>query len=146
MPTPGEARHVGQIIAAFVQKPGFTEGFNYQSAADIFREHAALSGFGNNNERAFDISALENISDALVNAITAPLCGQPEFKHTCSGERLSTGFVQSVMQVALTINNKKTLKLENSWLEDRIDQMVNSADRFALLGVPREMALSTKTG
>lgn len=63
LPAPGAARHDWQIIADFAQRLGFSKGFGYQSAADIFREHAALSGFENHGERAFDISALEAISD-----------------------------------------------------------------------------------
>jgi assimilatory nitrate reductase catalytic subunit len=44
---------------------GFEQAFQYQDASDIFREHAALSGFENNAEeglRDFDISALANMS------------------------------------------------------------------------------------
>ncbi|HEY8570357.1 nitrate reductase, partial [Microbulbifer sp.] len=63
---PGEARHDWEIICDVARRLGFTEAFDYQSSADIFREHAALSGFENNRDqalRAFDISALANISD-----------------------------------------------------------------------------------
>ena len=60
---PGDTKNDWQIIMEFAKKMGFNEGFNYTSAADIFREHAALSGFENNGERAFNISALENLSD-----------------------------------------------------------------------------------
>ena len=70
---PGEAKHDWQIMCEFAKKMGYLEGFNYQSAAEIFREHAALSGLNNpglNNpdlnkqgSRAFDISALQHISD-----------------------------------------------------------------------------------
>jgi len=60
---PGEAKHDWQILAEFAQAMGFNEGFNYQSPAEIFREHAALSGYRNNGTRCFDISALANLDD-----------------------------------------------------------------------------------
>jgi assimilatory nitrate reductase catalytic subunit len=42
---------------------GFGEQFAYSSAADIFREHAALSSFENEGSRDFDIGALASLSD-----------------------------------------------------------------------------------
>ena len=45
---------------------GWADAFAYQSAADIFAEHAALSAFENDGSRAFDIGALANTDyDAL---------------------------------------------------------------------------------
>ena len=43
---------------------GFGDGFAYRSAADVFREHAALSAFENDGTRDFDIGGLATISDA----------------------------------------------------------------------------------
>ena len=43
---------------------GYAEAFDYASSADIFREHAALSGFENDGSRDFDIGGLSKISDA----------------------------------------------------------------------------------
>ena len=43
---------------------GFADAFPYRGPADIFREHARLSGFENGGTRAFDISALSDVSDA----------------------------------------------------------------------------------
>jgi len=73
LPKPGDARHDWEIICAVGRRLGFSEAFDYQGPADIFREHAALSGFENNREqsrRAFDISALANISDAEYDNFT----------------------------------------------------------------------------
>ena len=47
---------------------GFTEQFSYQSARDVFVEHAALSGLANNGSRAFDISAFSDTTDAQYKA------------------------------------------------------------------------------
>ena len=60
---PGEARHDWRIVCDVARRMGF-QGFDYASAADIFREHAALSGFENDGARDFDISGLAGVCDA----------------------------------------------------------------------------------
>ncbi len=62
--TAGEARPDWWALARVADRLGWGDEFHYRSAADIFREHAALSGFENDGERAFDISGLATISDA----------------------------------------------------------------------------------
>ena len=54
---PGEARPDWRIICDVAARMGFAEAFDYQSPAEIFREHAALSGIANDGTRDFDISA-----------------------------------------------------------------------------------------
>ncbi|MCH8543000.1 MAG: molybdopterin-dependent oxidoreductase [Alcanivorax sp.] len=77
LPLPGEARQDWWIISAVAQRLGYAAAFDYASPAAIFREHAALSAYGNgqkgngkpgngeqgNARRAFDIGALAKISD-----------------------------------------------------------------------------------
>ncbi|MDD5461313.1 MAG: molybdopterin-dependent oxidoreductase [Methylococcales bacterium] len=61
----GRAKPDWWIITQIARRMGFEQAFDYQTASEIFREHAALSGFENNAEqglRDFDISALANIS------------------------------------------------------------------------------------
>ena len=60
---PGEAREDWWILSQVAKRMGYGDAFNYQSSADIFREHAALSGFENNGKRDFDISGLAAITD-----------------------------------------------------------------------------------
>lgn len=60
---PGEAKPDWQIICDIASAMGFQRGFAYGSPADIFREHAALSGFENGGRRVFDIGGLAHISD-----------------------------------------------------------------------------------
>lgn len=60
---PGQAKADWWIMSQVAKRMGFASSFNYQNSADIFREHAALSGFENNGQRDFDISAYEAISD-----------------------------------------------------------------------------------
>ena len=63
LPAPGESKADWWIISQVAQRMGFGEAFNYKHPAEIFREHAALSGFENDGKRAFDISGLAHLSD-----------------------------------------------------------------------------------
>ena len=58
LPLPGEAKPDWWIVTQVAQRLGFAEAFDYNSAADIFREHAALSAFENDGTRDFDIGAV----------------------------------------------------------------------------------------
>jgi len=61
----GSAKPDWWIITQVARRMGFERAFHYRNASEIFREHAALSGFENNAEqglRDFDISALAEIS------------------------------------------------------------------------------------
>ena len=61
--SPGEARPDWWIIGEIAKRLGFGAAFNFTSAADIFREHAALSAFENDGNRDFDIGGLKAVSD-----------------------------------------------------------------------------------
>jgi assimilatory nitrate reductase catalytic subunit len=56
LPLPGEARPDWWILSRVAARLGFGEAFTYGSPAEIFDEHARLSGFENEGTRAFDIS------------------------------------------------------------------------------------------
>jgi assimilatory nitrate reductase catalytic subunit len=66
---PGEARPDWWIVAQVARHLGFGDKFGYVSAADVFREHAALSAFENDGTRDFDIGALAQLTDAEFNAL-----------------------------------------------------------------------------
>lgn len=66
----GQAQPDWWIMSEVGKRLGFAAAFNYTSAADIFREHAALSGFENNGLRAFDIGGVAKISDKAYDALT----------------------------------------------------------------------------
>lgn len=66
---PGEAKPDWWIIGEVARRLGFGAGFAFQSAADIFREHAALSAFENNGSRDFDIGAMADLSDAAFDVM-----------------------------------------------------------------------------
>jgi assimilatory nitrate reductase catalytic subunit len=67
---PGEARPDWWMITQIARRMGFTDGFPYASAGEIFREHAALSGFENHGERAFDIHGLAHLDDPAYDALS----------------------------------------------------------------------------
>ena len=59
---PGEAKPDWWIVSEVARRMGFTHGFPYASAAEIFDEHARLSGTGNGGARGFDISGLAGLT------------------------------------------------------------------------------------
>jgi assimilatory nitrate reductase catalytic subunit len=69
LPVPGEARQDWWIITQVAQRMGFAAEFSDTKPAQIFREHARLSGFENAGKRAFDISALAELNDAEYDAL-----------------------------------------------------------------------------
>jgi assimilatory nitrate reductase catalytic subunit len=70
LPPPGEARPDWWMLSEVARRLGFADAFDYKTAADIFREHAALSAFENNGSRDFDIGALASLSDDGFDALT----------------------------------------------------------------------------
>jgi assimilatory nitrate reductase catalytic subunit len=60
---PGETKPDWWILCEVAKRLGFAAAFNFNSEADVFREHAALSAFENNGSRDFDIGALKAVSD-----------------------------------------------------------------------------------
>ncbi|MFY0616556.1 molybdopterin-dependent oxidoreductase [Shimia sp.] len=67
---PGEARHDWQIICDVAKRLGFENGFDFDSPAQIFREHAALSGLASEQGKDFDISGLAGVSDEDYESLT----------------------------------------------------------------------------
>src|SRR3954468_8034712 len=66
---PGESKPDWWIMAEVAKRLGFGAAFTFASAADIFREHAALSAFENAGARDFDIGALQALSDSDFDAM-----------------------------------------------------------------------------
>src|SRR5215216_6716821 len=67
--SPGEAKADWWILSEVAKRLGFGAAFEFNSAADIFREHAALSAFENDGIRDFDIGALQSLSDEAFDAM-----------------------------------------------------------------------------
>jgi assimilatory nitrate reductase catalytic subunit len=68
-PAPGEARPDWWMLMQLARRMGWAKAFDYRNPAQIFREHAALSAFENDGERAFDISGLAALDDAAYDAL-----------------------------------------------------------------------------
>jgi assimilatory nitrate reductase catalytic subunit len=88
--SPGEAKPDWWIIGEIAKRLGFGSAFDFNSAADIFREHAALSAFENDGERDFDIGGLKALSDEAFDAMAPvqwplPLDGQPQARFFADG-------------------------------------------------------------
>ena len=66
---PGEAKPDWWIMGEVARRLGFGAAFGFNSAADIFREHASLSAFENEGARDFDIGALQSLSDSDFDAM-----------------------------------------------------------------------------
>ncbi|SFG73710.1 assimilatory nitrate reductase (NADH) alpha subunit apoprotein [Palleronia marisminoris] len=63
LPPPGEARPDWWHITQVARRMGWRAAFDYQSPAEIFREHAALSGIAGGFGLDFDISGLADLND-----------------------------------------------------------------------------------
>jgi assimilatory nitrate reductase catalytic subunit len=80
LPLPGEAQPDWWMVAQVARRMGHADAFAYESAADIFREHAALSAFENDGTRDFDLGALSRIGDDSFDRLTPILwpCSEGE--------------------------------------------------------------------
>ena len=64
LPAPGNARPDWWIISEVARRMGHRKAFAYDAPDEIFAEHAALSAFENDGNRAFDIGACAKLDSA----------------------------------------------------------------------------------
>jgi assimilatory nitrate reductase catalytic subunit len=69
VPLPGEARPDWWQICEVARRMGYGSGFAYDGPAEIFAEHAALSGVDNDGGRDFDISGLAGLDRDAYDAL-----------------------------------------------------------------------------
>src|SRR5712691_9553046 len=69
----GEVKPDWWIVGEVAKRLGFGAAFDFNSPADVFREHAALSAFENNGGRDFDIGALQSLSDEAFDELAPVL-------------------------------------------------------------------------
>lgn len=69
LPPPGKARHDWDIMCDVARRMGYSSGFNYSGPAEVFREHAELSGHAADLGKDFDISGLANLTDLEYEAL-----------------------------------------------------------------------------
>jgi len=87
MPVPGEARPDWWIVARIAGVLGYGEAFAWQHPHEVFCEHAALSGYENDGQRAFDISGLATLSREAYDSL-APIQWPVNAAHPQGCERL----------------------------------------------------------
>lgn len=76
---PGESKPDWWMFTQLARRMGWTEAFAYDTAEQIFDEHAALSAFENEGMRGFDIGALVGMTDARLPAQwPTPARGEPQ--------------------------------------------------------------------
>jgi len=68
-PPTGQARHDWQIICDVAAKMGYQKAFEFTHVSQIFAEHAQLTAFENNGERALDLSALADLTKQQYEAL-----------------------------------------------------------------------------
>ncbi len=69
LPAPGEAQQDWEILTGVAHAMGFAAHFPYQSAHEIFCEHAALSAYRNAGTRCFNIGAWQDLSAVDYDAL-----------------------------------------------------------------------------
>jgi len=95
LPLPAGARPDWWMLSEVARRLGYGEAFAYRSAADVFDEHARLSGFENEGERAFDISGAAGLTGSAFDALApfqwplrAP--GEPTSRRFADGSFFTT--------------------------------------------------------
>jgi assimilatory nitrate reductase catalytic subunit len=79
----GEAKHDWQIICDVAHKMGFAEAFSFESPSQIFNEHAKLTAYKNNGERALNLMGLVDLSEQEyqdLSPIQWPVNGNQPYK------------------------------------------------------------------
>ncbi|HEY5807855.1 MAG TPA: molybdopterin-dependent oxidoreductase [Povalibacter sp.] len=69
MPAAGEAKPDWWIMCEVAKRMGFTTGFDFTSAHEVFSEHAALSAAENDDTRAFNIGGLAGLDRAEYDSL-----------------------------------------------------------------------------
>ncbi|SDH91663.1 MULTISPECIES: nitrate reductase [Bradyrhizobium] len=138
MDAPGEAKPDWWILGEVAKRLGFGAAFNFNSAADIFREHAALSAFENEGERDFDIGGLKALSDEAFDAM-APvqwptrLNAQPQARFFAEGgffanDRKARFIAPEVPVLRTETTAARPLRLNTGRIRDQWHTMTRSGE------------------
>jgi assimilatory nitrate reductase catalytic subunit len=88
---PGEARPDWWALAEVAKRMGYADSFSYESAADVFSEHARLSGFENDGARDFNIAGLADASTAAFEDLQPIQWPVPDAQSTGTKRMFSDG-------------------------------------------------------
>jgi assimilatory nitrate reductase catalytic subunit len=133
---PGEARPDWWMLCEVAKRLGFGAAFDYKSAADIFREHAALSAFENDGSRDFDIGALTTVSDEGYDSmapVTWPLRqgGGPQARFFAdgafyTGDRKARFIAPEVPMLRTETHSGRPLRLNTGRVRDQWHTMTRT--------------------
>jgi assimilatory nitrate reductase catalytic subunit len=137
-PAPGEARPDWWMLTQLAHRMGFANAFDYRNPAQIFREHAALSAFENDGERAFDIGGLAALDDVAYDALeptqwpvrgdgasSARLFADARFSHPDGRAR----FVATAFRAPVeTTDSARSLMLNTGRVRDQWHTMTRTGD------------------
>jgi assimilatory nitrate reductase catalytic subunit len=85
---PGEAMPDWWMLSGVARRMGWGDAFAYDKPATIFREHAALSAFENDDTRAFDLGAVASLSDEAYEKLSPRQWPDPLRENASHGGRL----------------------------------------------------------
>lgn len=91
LPPPGNSRPDWWIITQVARRLGYQQAFDYGSPVEIWREHATLTGYRNNGQRALDISRLSNITETDYHRLDPQQWPCPERQKSASVNLFSDG-------------------------------------------------------
>lgn len=69
MPAPGDAKPDWWMMAEVGKRMGFKKEFDYQTPADVYREHAQLSAYHNDGTRDFDLTGHKDLNEQAYDAL-----------------------------------------------------------------------------
>ena len=81
LPLPGEAKPDWWIVSEIARRMGWAAHFSYDRPADIWREHARLSMYGNTGERLFALPGHAATANAAYETMTPFRWGGTPFAH-----------------------------------------------------------------
>ncbi len=126
LPLSGDSRPDWWIICQVASRMGFASHFDFQSPAEIFREHAALSAFENDGSRDFDIGGLAQISNDDYNALVPTYwpCTQGSSSPTVPNAIFSDGkfYTRSGKAQLIAVSTSGT----SSTVDSRYPMLLNS--------------------
>jgi assimilatory nitrate reductase catalytic subunit len=133
----GEAKPDWWIVGEVAKRLGFGAAFDFKSAADVFREHAALSGFENNGGRDFDIGALQSLSDEAFDELAPVLWPirlgdiQPQQRFFADGgfftdDRKARFIAPEIPALRTETNAARPLRLNTGRIRDQWHTMTRS--------------------
>jgi assimilatory nitrate reductase catalytic subunit len=135
--SPGEAKPDWWIISEVAERLGFGRAFAFNSAVDVFREHAGLSAFENGGSRDFDIGAFAEVSEPAFETMTPFLWparqgdGEPQQRFFAEGgffsdDRLGRFIAPEIPALRTETSAARPLRLNTGRIRDQWHTMTRT--------------------